>query len=141
MCLNSFCHSSSVKASARMSGSMLREVRSSRISAGDFWSAGARLFVSFLRFCAKDMWMSQKSFLMSPGIFGFGWTRMRRTAESTFGCGVKAEAGTSQMSSGLPKMWTWSDKTECLPFGARILWATSFWIIRTRRLGGFGFWR
>ena len=101
-----------------MSGFMLRDSRSSRISAGGFWSAFARFLVNFLRFWAKDMWISQKRRLRSAWILGLGWTVILITAESTFGSGVKAVFGTVQISSGSPKMWTWRERTECLPFFA-----------------------
>jgi len=61
---------------------------------------------------------------------------MRMTAESTFGAGSKAEAGTLQINSGSPKIWTWRERTECLPLAAMIFFATSFCTMKTMIWGG-----
>ena len=111
-----------------------------RTSDVGFLKAFAKLFVSFLRFWAKDMWISQKSFFKSAWILGLEWTVILITAESTFGSGVKAVFGTVQINSGSPKMWTWRESTECLPFSARIFSATSFCTMKTIVSGGLPDW-
>lgn len=57
------------------------------------------------------------------------------TADSTFGCGEKAEAGTLQIFLMLPKVWMLSARTFSFPGLAAALLATSFCVIRTRNSG------
>lgn len=122
--------------SARTSGLISSCSSRVRISAGFFLKALAKLRVSFLRFCAKHMWISQNSFLVSPWIFGWGAMRILMTAESTFGGGLNDSGGTIQTISGSPNRCTCKERTECLPFPAIIFSATSFCTMKTIVSGG-----